>query len=71
MCSLLMNFIFEIACTFIFDSDVSLVPEKREDKFPVFMEWLKNNKVDVGCVDIHSFPGLGYGLQATKDLKVI
>jgi hypothetical protein len=46
------------------------VCEKREDKFPIFMEWLKNNKVDVGCVDIHCFPGLGYGLQATKDLKV-
>ncbi|XP_060570342.1 actin-histidine N-methyltransferase-like [Ruditapes philippinarum] len=49
--------------------DINFVCEKREDKFPIFMEWLKNNKVDVGCVDIHCFPGLGYGLQATKDLK--
>ncbi|XP_045187101.2 actin-histidine N-methyltransferase-like isoform X2 [Mercenaria mercenaria] len=49
--------------------DINLVMEKREDKFPVFKDWLKNNKVDVGCVEIHKFTGLGHGLQATKDLK--
>lgn len=34
------------------------------------MEWLKNSQVDVGCVEIHNFSSFGYGLQATKELKV-
>lgn len=49
--------------------DICLVSEKRAERIPAFMEWLKNNQVDVGCVEIHNFAGFGYGLQATKDLK--
>ena len=34
------------------------------------MEWLHNNGVDTSAVEIQAFPGYGYGLKATKDIKV-
>ena len=42
----------------------------REQAFPAFMEWLHKNGVDTSAVEIHSFPGCGYGLKAVKDIKV-
>lgn len=42
----------------------------REKNFPGFIEWLHSNGVETSVVDIKNFPGCGYGLQATKDLKV-
>ncbi|XP_071161470.1 actin-histidine N-methyltransferase-like [Mytilus edulis] len=41
----------------------------REKNFPGFIEWLHSNGVETSVVDIKNFPGCGYGLQATKDLK--
>ncbi|CAC5396741.1 SETD3 [Mytilus coruscus] len=41
----------------------------REKNFPGFIEWLHSNGVETSVVEIKNFPGCGYGLQATKDLK--
>ncbi|WAR19376.1 SETD3-like protein [Mya arenaria] len=49
--------------------DVSLKPEKRDERFTKFIEWLQSKKVDTSCVEIGKFEGLGFGLKATKDLK--
>lgn len=49
--------------------DICLTPEKRGDNIPAFLEWLRNNKVDTSNVELHNFPGLGFGLQASRDLK--
>ncbi|XP_052768808.1 actin-histidine N-methyltransferase-like [Mya arenaria] len=49
--------------------DVSLKPEKKDERFTKFIEWLQSKKVDTSCVEIGKFEGLGFGLKATKDLK--
>ena len=51
-------------------SDICLSHEKRESRFSTFYEWLKSNGVDTSNVEMGNFEDLGYGLKATKDLKV-
>lgn len=49
---------------------VNSPPQNREELFPAFLEWLHKNGVDTSAVEIASFPGFGYGLKTTKDIKV-
>ena len=44
--------------------------KNREQAIPAFMDWLHQNGVDTSAVEVHAFPGYGYGLRATKDIKV-
>ena len=48
----------------------SCPPLDREKAIPDFLEWVKKHGVDSSAVELVSFPDCGYGLQATKDLKV-
>ncbi|PVD25870.1 hypothetical protein C0Q70_13534 [Pomacea canaliculata] len=50
-------------------SSVNSPPQNREELFPAFLEWLHKNGVDTSAVEIASFPGFGYGLKTTKDIK--
>lgn len=53
-----------------FISGLSCPPLDREKSIPAFLEWVSKHGVDTSAVEITSFPDCGYGLQATKDLKV-
>ena len=41
------------------------------DKFPAFVQWFKENGGDSSAVKIHKFEREGYGLMATRDIKVL
>ena len=42
----------------------------RDNNFSKFYDWLKSEGVDLGSVEITNFDDVGYGLKATRDLKV-
>lgn len=44
-------------------------PIERQKNTQQFMDWLQSNGIDTSLVEITSFPGCGYGLQAKADLK--
>lgn len=41
----------------------------RAEEWPPFLKWLKDNGVDHSLIAIEEFPGYGYGLKATADIK--
>lgn len=43
----------------------------RENNFSKFCDWLKSKGVDTSSVEVAPFDDVGYGLKATRDLKVI
>ena len=51
-------------------SEQALPSNNRDNNFSGFVDWLKSNNVDTSCVEIASFEHVGYGLKATKDMKV-
>ena len=67
-------FIWQFTTTNVFDIMLfvgfSCPPLDREKAIPDFLEWVKKHGVDSSAVELVSFPDCGYGLQATKDLKV-
>jgi len=42
----------------------------REEHMPAFLHWLSDHGVDTSAVVIEQFADAGYGLKATRDIKV-
>ena len=42
----------------------------RESFFPAFLDWLHSNGVDTSAIEIKEFTDVGFGLKASRDLKV-
>lgn len=49
--------------------DVALPSVNRDINWEKFINWLHSSNVDTSCVEVAEFPGYGFGLKATKDLK--
>ncbi|XP_041353715.1 actin-histidine N-methyltransferase-like isoform X2 [Gigantopelta aegis] len=50
-------------------SPLAPAEKNREEFFPAFLGWLKENGVQTNSVEIVNYPSFGFGLQARQDLK--
>lgn len=63
-----MKFLY--VCLFLY-SGMSMVFEgSREDYLPELMSWAQENEASCDCFRVTNFGTEGYGLQATRDIKV-
>ena len=51
-------------------SEQAVPHANRDNNFSKFYDWLKSQGVDTGGVEVANFDDVGYGLKATRDLKV-